>query len=519
MADGRLRVLERVAVQENTDEALLALKQARIRYGLEDVPHHWTGDVLDPLHLVQMQKSVAKINKMLRKKGGLPLQLIVSPEASYIERMRASDYETVRIKVRKVTLVGDMPGSEGRYIFVARLHHLKDATVIHRSRAGRDVPESVLEEARLRGPACQHCDKRRARHDTFVVLDTQKGTTLQVGSSCLNKYTSEDCSLVLYAFDKLRQITEELDSGDLDDAPSDEYGCSPLAFLAHYERLGKISTTMMRSHQAARAQSDALRYGLTPEKAQELGWEATDADILTAMDLLHRAESELLLGLERHRAAQQATDLGGTLDASMLLSERDHNIAAILESGTISSREAGTFSAIFSWEGEAAQRQERERMRLLATDPKAQASEMVALIPGAVSSDGGIVLSPATLASLLLSDQSEALRSLVTIINNPQALSVPAHAGEYLADEGAQGTWMLHLDAAIPYSQRAGHVLKLTHRGVDGQTRHVTIFAGGRGSKTLGELGWATGDTIEVRASIDRHNDFRGEKGVILSLL
>jgi hypothetical protein len=201
----------------------------------------------------------------------------------------------------------------------------------------------------------------------------------------------------------------------------------------------------------------------------------------------------------------------------MLLSERDHNIASILESGTISAREAGTFSAIFAWDSEAEQRRERERMRRLATDPEAQASEMATLL-GANVTEGNITLSPASLAALLLGSVSADLLSLATIIANPQALSVPAHDGAYLAAEGTQGTWMLRLEVAIPYNRGGGHVLKLTHKGADGQERHATIFAGGRGSKKLSDLGWATGDIIQVQATVERHNDYRGEKGVILVL-
>lgn len=508
MSDRVLRTLERDAATQGTDEALLALRYARIRHGLEDVPEHWSGLVLDPLHLVQMQKSVAKINKMLRKKGGLPLELVESPQAEYIERMRASDGATVRIKVRQVALYGDMPGAEGRYRFAARLHHLPDATIIHRSRAAADLDDSVLEAARLAGPQCQHCDKRRGRHDTFIVIDTEQGTTLQVGSSCLNKYTSEDCSLVLYAFDKLRQLTEELDSGDLDDAPVEEYGCSPLAFLSHYIRLDNVGPKMTREHRSVRAQQNALLYGLTPK----IVWVDVDADIMAAMDLLHRAETELLPGLKRHREAQAE----GTVDQLQLLTERDHNIATILESGTISSREAATFGAIFAWEGEAAQRTERERMRLLATDPKSQAAEMATLIgPEASITEGGITLSPATLARLLLGDNEPALLSLATIISNPQALATPAHDGEYLAAPGVLGTWMMTVTAIIPYSSGGGSVIKLSHRGVDGKSRQATVFAGGH---KLAELGWSKRDTVEVRATVNRHDNYKGKPGVIFDL-
>jgi hypothetical protein len=518
-------VLERQAAVEPTDEVLLRLRNAKIRYGLETVPEHWSGLVLDPLHLVQMDKSVAKLNKMLRKKGCLPLQLIKDSKATYIERTRASDNATVRIKTRKVTLVGDMPGSEGRYLFAARLHHLQDATIIHRSRAGLNLPESVLEDARLAGPYCAHCEKRRKRSDTFIVVDTERGTTLQVGSTCLDKYTSQDCSAVLYAFNKLKCLTDELDSGTLDDAPSEEYGCSPLAFLAHFARIGRVRSGMARQQHASRAQQDALRYGLECREGEgntlawtSLGWESIDADIIQAMELLQRAETELLPGLERHRAATKATDLGGTSDPTKLLSERDHNIAAVLESGTISAREAGTFAAIYAWEGEAEQRAEREKMRRLASDPVAQATEMAALIAGASVEQGSIVLNPATLAKLLLEASQPALLSLATIVNNPLSLTTPAHDGDYLAAEGVQGTWQLRLDAALPYRSGGGHTLKLTHQGADGKVRNVTVFAGGRGSKKLGELGWAEGDTITVQGTVREHNSYRGEAQAILDV-
>ena len=222
MADSGLRMLERRAAEQGDDESLLRLRYAQIRYGVIEMPCHYEGLALDPLHLVQMRKTVAKLNAMLRKKGALPLQLIEDDKAEYIERTRASDGATVRIRVRKVRLVGDMPGSEGRFLFAARLHHLKDATVIHRTRAARHLPESLLEDARLAPPKCDHCDKQRARNDTFIVIDTEKGVTHQVGSTCLDLYTQEDCSVVLYAFDKLRKLCEELSSGTLDDAPQDD---------------------------------------------------------------------------------------------------------------------------------------------------------------------------------------------------------------------------------------------------------------------------------------------------------
>jgi hypothetical protein len=502
MSDRGLRVLERNAAQYGDDRSLLALRHARIRHGLDEVPVHWEGLVLDPLHLGQMRKKVEKVNKLLRKKGGLPLTLVESPVAEYIERLRQSDGKTVRIKVRQVSLQGDMPGADGRYIFVARLNHKPNATIIHRSRAGRDVPESVLEECRLAGPRCQHCTHDRRRNDTYVVQNTEDGTIQQVGSTCLDQYTEQDCNLVLYAFDKLKQLTEELDSGELDSAPVEEYGCSPLSFLAHYNRLGHIRQGMIRDQHAARAQQDALRYGMEPT---DLSWETQEADITEAMSLLHRASSEMLPGLESHR------------EGTMVLSERDHNIAVILESGVVSSREAGTFAAIYAWDGEAEQRREREKMMHLATDPEAQAIEMARLIPGAQKVDGNIILTPEMLAHLLLNEQKPSLLSLATIINNPQSLLVPAHDGDYLAAEGAQGTWELRVEACIPYSRGGGHVVKMSHLGADGVTRLVTVFAGGRNTKTLGEWGWVTGHTYTIQATVDRHNLYRNEKNVILT--
>ena len=119
---------------------------------------------------------------------------------------------------------------------------------------------------------------------------------------------------------------------------------------------------------------------------------------------------------------------------------------------------------------------------------------------------------------MLLGESSAALLSLATIIRNPQALSAPAHEGDYLAAEGAQGTWMLRLERVIPFRQSAGHTLKMTHKGADGKERQATVFVGGRNPRKLSDLGWAEGDTVEVQATVKEQQVYRGEKGVILTL-
>ncbi len=525
MSDTKLRQLEKRAALSDDDADLVALRRAQVRAGLAQVPEHWRGYVMDPLHLVQLRKEVATVNKRMRKKGALPLELVEAPQAEYRTKVRAEDGRTVRIKVRQVALLGDVPDS-GDWSYAARLNHLPSGTIIHRAGAARHLADAELEAFRVAGSVCQHCSKRRKRNDTYVLRNKVTHETIAVGRQCLNKYTNADASASIYAFDSLSKMTELLvEHAALNDSPEAEYGCSALEFVAHANRGMRQHSNRTARGYAGTAQSMALRYGATPAARPQGEYLPSsypnDDDLMDAADLLALARAELLPQLAAHIAERTAAEEEKrNLDASILMPERDHNVAVILAEDVVSARECGTFAGIYAWQAESTQRAElaelAEQAQALQGDANHAARELAAaLSPLGVElapRGGSIVMTPQALSIILLAngDAASARELARKILGTP---TIPEHDGQYLAAVDTSGTWPMRVERTIAYRSGRGYVVKLTYAGAE-RTYHATMFTS---NDELTELGWSRGDDVQVRAQVEKREHYRGTAGVILA--
>lgn len=86
--------------------------------------------------------------------------------------------------------------------FIASVEHTDKGNII-RQACGIEVPERYYTGT----PVCEHCKTRRARKDTFIVMNEETGEFKQVGKSCLADYThgmsAEGVAAYTAAFDEI----------------------------------------------------------------------------------------------------------------------------------------------------------------------------------------------------------------------------------------------------------------------------------------------------------------------------
>lgn len=494
MSDQRMREMDRAAQATQDPELALRARMARIRAGLESVPEQGRYQVLDPLHLDGLRKKVARLAKVATRKGAIPLSLWEAPQAEWIERARP-DGTTALIRVREVAILGDAP-TTGDWEYVALLHHVRVegdevATILHRAPGAVHLSDDELATYRARGPICDHCSFRRARHDTYVVRHRVTGQCAQVGRSCLETYTSQNPNAAVYAFDALREITEQLqECSELKDEPESERGVRLDMFLAcalAWPNLGP---------QAVWHRAWALG---TPEYHEPLR-ETFEAEVLAVrprtLEILADARARMLPALaeeQRRQALVEAGEEPGEWPAEIArLPERWHNVSVVVAEGVVSARETMTAMVLVQW---AREREAQDPRRLLAEVARA----------GATVEGERVSMSVETLMALLASPE---VRAEVERMRQAQE---PELAGDYLGPVGARGTWTLEVSDVRPFRQGGGAVVILRHAS----GRRAVVFARGALANTFGSL---RSRAVRVSAEIKEQswNGYRNRAETVL---
>lgn len=99
------------------------------------------------------------------------------------------------------------------WMFIASVEHTSNGNIINSTGCGVEVPERYYTSE----PICEHCNSRRARKDTYIVMNQVTGEFKQVGKSCLKDFTfGMDASTVskYYSFfDELIKAEETFSCG------------------------------------------------------------------------------------------------------------------------------------------------------------------------------------------------------------------------------------------------------------------------------------------------------------------
>lgn len=106
------------------------------------------------------------------------------------------------------------------WMFIASVEHTEKGNIINSIGCGVEVPERYYTSE----PFCEHCNSKRARKDTFIVMNQVTGEFKQVGKSCLKDFTNGmDAAMV----SKYYSFFDELIKGEQPD------GCGHIE--AYYE--------------------------------------------------------------------------------------------------------------------------------------------------------------------------------------------------------------------------------------------------------------------------------------------
>jgi hypothetical protein len=333
--DNEIRTAERKSLTDETPETLLRARIARIRAGIETSPET-PYTVLDPLHLVPLRTKVEKLARAATKRGALPVALVEAPEARWIERKR-SDGTTTLIRVRDVVLVGDAPDA-GAWRYAALLHHTPSGTILHRASAAQGLGDEALEVYRARGPICDHCETRRARHDTYILRNQETGETLQVGRQCLEAFTGCSPLAAVFIFDTLSTLTQDaIQGGELADGVNPDYGIPLTVAVADGLAVRRLGNTWRPWTLEWRGNNSPME----------------DQDAEEACGLLNEARKALLPSLaeERRRAVvrEQGQDPGAWPTGLEALPESLHNASVVLAEGCVSWREWDRVRDLLTW--------------------------------------------------------------------------------------------------------------------------------------------------------------------------
>lgn len=98
----------------------------------------------------------------------------------------------------------------GGWKFIASVEHTAKGNIINRA-CDIEVPERYYTGQ----PVCEHCNSRRARKDTYIVMNEETGEFKQIGKSCLRDFThgmsAEAVAQYAAAFDDLIKGEEPYD--------------------------------------------------------------------------------------------------------------------------------------------------------------------------------------------------------------------------------------------------------------------------------------------------------------------
>jgi hypothetical protein len=154
--------------------------------------------------LPYLENEINKLNRKAEKLGTPPIEMSVSEPFFKEEK---EDGETVQQKYVTVTIEGEAPQVPG-YEFLATIEHKGASGNIVRTMPG--VSEANVKNFYDASPDyCDHCKKKRARIDTFIIKDQKTGDLRQIGRNCLADFLGgKDPKQVLFWFSLKQRISD-----------------------------------------------------------------------------------------------------------------------------------------------------------------------------------------------------------------------------------------------------------------------------------------------------------------------
>lgn len=140
-------------------------------------------------NMERLEKKLTRIQNKCKKFGCSFTYEKVGEEFKTLKDDRGVEYQAkfILIEAEGKAVLND-------WMFVASVQHTEKGNIINSTGCSIEVPERYYTSE----PICEHCNSRRARKDTYIVMNQITGEFKQVGKSCLKDFTNGmDAAMIL----------------------------------------------------------------------------------------------------------------------------------------------------------------------------------------------------------------------------------------------------------------------------------------------------------------------------------
>lgn len=132
-------------------------------------------------NMERLEKKLTRIQNKCKKFGCSFTYEKVGEEFKTLKDDRGVEYQAkfILIEAEGKAVLND-------WMFVASVQHTEKGNIINSTGCSIEVPERYYTSE----PICEHCNSRRARKDTYIVMNQITGEFKQVGKSCLKDFTN-----------------------------------------------------------------------------------------------------------------------------------------------------------------------------------------------------------------------------------------------------------------------------------------------------------------------------------------
>lgn len=103
--------------------------------------------------------------------------------------------------------------------FIASVEHTEKGNIFSKALTEVEIPERY----RTSDSICEHCNSKRTRSETFIVMNTVTGEFKQVGKSCLMDFTHGLSASIAAWFSSIKKIFEEVEEVPVSCGHSERY--------------------------------------------------------------------------------------------------------------------------------------------------------------------------------------------------------------------------------------------------------------------------------------------------------
>lgn len=165
-------------------------------------------------HMTDLMKKVNRIKNKCMKYGCDFHFAEVGEEFKEVKDLEGEIHTCrfVLVEVEGTALIND-------WLFVASVEHTEKGNIFGKAMTEVEIPERYRNSQSV----CEHCNSKRTRSATFIVMNTVTGEFKQVGKSCLMDFTNGLSATTATWFASLKNVFEEAEEMPVSGGYSERY--------------------------------------------------------------------------------------------------------------------------------------------------------------------------------------------------------------------------------------------------------------------------------------------------------